>query len=101
MIENVERLLDVMARAHDPDGWGMGNGLSRRARVQRMKNALLAAQAEGAEMVPSEAAQVMCNAAVDATRAGKGMSWRNLSPQGLFRRGYTAMLTANPLRIKE
>lgn len=46
--------------------------------------------------VPREPTPAMLNAAVDATGAGSGMSWKNLSPQSLFELGYRAMLAAAP-----
>lgn len=37
----------------------------------------------------------MLNAAVDATGAGSGMSWSNMSPQSLFQTAYRAMIAAS------
>ena len=89
MIETVDELLDVMARAHDPDSWGMGSGLSRLARVQRMKNALLAAQAEGAVMVPEYATDTMTD---DGDRHGQDAFLRDI---------FDSMVSASPFRLPD
>ena len=114
MIENVKQLVEVMARAMcradgcDPDSLGgtvttrCGDGDPKIIEdtmspiwpgwAPKVKAALLAAQAEGAEMMPSEATEEMSHmggfAPADDWAAHKVMASR-----------YRAMLTKNPLRL--
>ena len=91
MIENMEQLVEVMTRAAF-DERRKGKGIK-----DEMHAALLAAQAEGAEMVPSISTDSM-----DWKGAKlKGVIAANRMMKPSSRETYAAMLTANPLRIKE
>lgn len=121
MIENVEQLVEVMARAIDPGAWveqptasfrGMQakgtpqdditkawwhrNGYQRRTARISARAGLIAAQAEGAEMVPSEATEGMQDAWLEQQNTvleRSGGYAVNCGEQ------YNAMLAANPLRL--
>jgi len=80
---------DLMKKAN-PEWWAINQQDATTA-----LDALLAAlPGLGLKVVPVEATAKMANAAVDRTGAGGDMSWRNLSPQHLFREGHIAMLAA-------
>lgn len=103
MIENEKQLLDVMAKAAFDERrkgregdfltWDMLGILSQGNVKLEIRAALLAAQAEGAEMVPR-------NPTPDMTATG----WPSRAVEGDLRMiwgFYSDMLSANPLRIKE
>lgn len=109
MIENVEQLVEVMARAlHDARRKGreteyltwemLGDSPQNRIKSE-IQALLLAAQAEGAEVVLTAPTPEMEYKAVNDERdITDGEVWLSSSTVS---RVYESLLTANPLRIKD
>jgi len=96
-------------RRYDPEGgeyhWNMASAETREAEIQDAKGYIREMLSMfpdvGLKAVPVEATWEMANAAVDATGAGAGMTWVNLSPQKMFRIGHHAAVSAAPDLLTE